>query len=576
MASIDLEQLEASPEPRALVDDQLRVLAASRGYLTAIGLPREQVVGHLLMELPPYAGAMYAELERNNEHLRVALMGARALSWEWDINSGRGQFFSEDFATFYGVSQEEFEQHGWRAGIHPDDRERLQNEHPQLEPDKDWVVEFRGLDRPGGPRWFSMRGKVLKRSDRMGLRLVGVTWDVTERHRMQEERAQLEQRIQETQRLESLGVLAGGIAHDFNNILLAILGNANLARLSADGGKDVSNHLEQIEEGAMRAADLCKQLLAYAGRGRLVLVPTDINQLVDDTVHLLKVSVDRNVTLSLTLAANLPSVVADLTQLRQVLMNLMINASEATRDKGGTVAISTGILHAHKHYLDDARLSGELAPGEYVFLDVSDTGEGMSPETLARIFEPFFTTKFTGRGLGLSAVLGIVRAHKGALQVKSAPGVGSAFKLLLPAVNDPPSRTHRVPRSLSHLGNGETILVVDDEESVRSVTTLMLKALGFATLTAGDGNEALQVYETQRERIACVVMDLTMPNPGGLETYRAFRLRQPDLPVLLMSGYAEEDAGGQVAEGPLTGFLQKPFKLDDLREQLRGLLYPKR
>ncbi|MEQ2006185.1 MAG: PAS domain S-box protein, partial [Limisphaerales bacterium] len=248
----------------------------------------------------------------------------------------------------------------------------------------------------------------------------------------EQERQRMELKLQETQKLESLGVLAGGIAHDFNNLLTSILGNASLARMDLPPRSPVEHSLEQIEKASLRAADLCRQMLAYAGKGRFVVQPFDLTQLVQDTAHLLQVSVSKKAVLKFDLDAGLPPVLADASQLRQIVMNLVINASEAIGDRSGVIALSTGLVRADRRYLADTHLAGNLPEGDYVFLEVSDTGCGMTPELRARIFEPFFTTKFAGRGLGLAAVLGIVRGHRGALRVYSEPGKGSSFKLLLP------------------------------------------------------------------------------------------------------------------------------------------------
>ena len=274
------------------------------------------------------------------------------------------------------------------------------------------------MPREAETRHFASRGRVFRDEAGRAQRVVGVTWDVTERIRLREEREQMQTRIQEGQKLESLGILAGGIAHDFNNILTTILGNASLARLALSDTSPALEYLDQVEEASRRATDLCRQMLAYAGKGRFVLQRTNVNELIESTTHLLQVSISKKAVLRFHLYGQLPPIVADNTQIRQVLMNLVINASDAIGERSGVISISTGVVRADRDYLDGTFQAPNIPTGDYVFIEVSDTGSGMTPALQARIFEPFFTSKFTGRGLGLAAVLGIVQGHKGALKVQ--------------------------------------------------------------------------------------------------------------------------------------------------------------
>jgi PAS domain S-box-containing protein len=402
----------------------------------------------------------------------------------------------------------------------------------------------------------------------------GIGVDVTEANRMREEQEQMDRRLQETQKLESLGVLAGGIAHDFNNLLTGILGNASLARLEQKRGTNSGNYLAQIEQAALRAAELCRQMLAYSGRGRFVTRRLDLNVIVTETVNLLNFSVNKKASLRFDLARELPVIQADAAQLRQVIMNLVMNASDAIGQKTGLITVSTGVVHADRAYLASAHPESDLPEGDYVYLEVRDTGCGMSPETQERIFDPFFTTKFTGRGLGLAAVYGIVRGHRGAMLVNSELGRGSTFRLLLPGV---PGRSETVVSELSGNGvwRGEgTILVVDDEETVRGVAKQMLEHLGFRVLLADNGRDGLATFECHAHEIAAVVLDLTMPHLDGEETFRELRRRSPDLKILLMSGFNEPEAVHRFAASGPWRFLQKPFKAEQLAEMLRTILTP--
>jgi PAS domain S-box-containing protein len=398
--------------------------------------------------------------------------------------------------------------------------------------------------------------------------IVGICRDITERKRAEDEKQLLEHKFQETQKLESLGVLAGGIAHDFNNLLTGILGNASLARLELVPESPLHSYLEQIEISSQRAADLCKQMLAYSGKGRFVIQRIDLSALVQETLHLLQLSISKKAVLKLQLTEPLSAVMADATQLRQIIMNLVMNASDAIGEKSGLITISTSTMRADRQYLGDLVGAPDLAPGEYVILEVTDNGCGMSAETRAKIFEPFFTTKFTGRGLGLAAVLGIVRGHKGALKVYSELGRGSTFRLLLPAAGAATADTKVDHRPILHWRGHGTVLVIDDEDSVRMVASKMLRTLGFEVLTATDGEQGLRVYRAHSDGIAAVLLDLTMPRMDGEETFRELRRIRGEACVILMSGFNEQEAAARFVGKGLAGFLQKPFTPDELRERL--------
>ncbi len=403
--------------------------------------------------------------------------------------------------------------------------------------------------------------------------LVGVTRDITEEKRAGQEKEQLTRRLQETQKLESLGVLAGGIAHDFNNILTSVLGYASLARLDLAGLPSAASHLEQIEQAALRAAELCKQMLAYSGRGHFVVQQVNLTRLVEEALPLLQVSISKRVTLRHDLEGDLPAVIADVTQLRQIIMNLVINAADAIGERSGGVHVATGVMQADRAYLDQTYLSPAIEPGTYVYLEVRDNGCGMTPETMARIFEPFFSTKFTGRGLGLAAVLGIVRGHGGAIRVDSEPDRGTTFRLLLPAAlgRALPAATPSAPPAPSWRGQG-TILVVDDEENVRAVTARILEALGFTAVLAVDGEDALNIIARRSGTFVAVLLDLTMPRMDGAEAFARLQRFRPGLPVLLMSGYTEQEAVGRFTGTGFAGFIQKPFHMQELRERLQQII----
>ncbi|NQT13121.1 MAG: response regulator, partial [Planctomycetes bacterium] len=341
-------------------------------------------------------------------------------------------------------------------------------------------------------------------------------------------------------------------------------------------------NLREIVKASEHAAELAKQMLAYSGKGRFVVEPIDVRELVEEMTHLLDVSISKKVVLKYNFAENLPTFDGDATQIRQVVMNLITNASEAIGDKSGVIALSSGAMNCDRARLDDvneilrAGLDEPLPEGVYVYLEVADTGCGMDAETVEKIFDPFFTTKFTGRGLGLSAVLGIVRGHKGALKVCSDVGKGTTFTVLFPA-NEPADNGLAVRGKdeaewEDGCGSG-TILLADDKEAVCAVGKAMLECLGFSVLTAPDGREAVKVFLQHADEIACVLLDLTMPHMDGEEAFREIRRLRSDVKVVLCSGYNEQDATQRFAGSGLAGFTQKPFTLGTLKATLVEILH---
>jgi PAS domain S-box-containing protein len=403
--------------------------------------------------------------------------------------------------------------------------------------------------------------------------VLGIASDVSERMRVAQERHTLEGRIQQAQKLESLGVLAGGIAHDFNNILTSVLGYADLALLDLPVSAPARAHIEQLMIGARRAADLTHQMLAYSGKGRFVVQVLDLADVVREMITLLEVSISKKCVLKFRFADNLPAIEADPTQLRQVIMNLIVNASEAIGERSGVIAVSTGTMECDRAYLAGSYLDENLPEGTYVYLEVADTGVGMDEATRVRIFEPFFTTKFTGRGLGLAAVLGIVRGHRGAIKVYTEPGRGTTFKVLFPTVigSVSPAAAPLAGSASGWRGSG-VILIVDDEEAVRVLARSMLTRVGFTVLTAADGRQGVETFRAVAEDVRLVLLDMTMPHMDGEEAFREMRRIRPDARVVLTSGYNEQDATTRFAGKGLAGFLQKPFRFETLLTVLRKAL----
>ena len=378
---------------------------------------------------------------------------------------------------------------------------------------------------------------------------------------------QSEEQMRNAQKLESLGVLAGGIAHDFNNLLVGVLGNASLALSELPADAPARQFVKDVETSAQRAAELTRQMLAYSGRGKLVVEPLNLSEVVQEMTQLLGRVISKRARLSLHLRDDVPRIVADGTQLRQVVMNLITNASDALGGEPGLVSVRTGTVHADARMLAGTYLNEELPAGEYVYLEVTDSGVGMDAATRARIFEPFFTTKFTGRGLGLAAVLGIVRGHKGAIDVTSDPGCGTTFRVLFPlspAIVEAPSP--QAPAPAEWKGSGQA-LVVDDEEAVRSVARHVLERSGFSVIEAATGEEALSICSASHQTLRFVVLDLTMPGMSGETTLSELRRQWPSLPIVVSSGLVPDDGSG------LDGmpFLAKPYRPSELVEIVRRL-----
>lgn len=392
------------------------------------------------------------------------------------------------------------------------------------------------------------------------------------RVRAEEEQTLFQAQVQHAQKLESLGVLAGGIAHDFNNLLMSILGNANLAEMDLPAKSPARESLDQIEKAAERASELTNQLLAYSGKGKFVNQRINLNQLVEEMGHLLKVSISKKAHLQHRFASTLPTIEADPAQIRQIVMNLITNASEALGGQSGIITIATGALECDQAYLQDTYLAKDLPEGPYVYLEVTDTGCGMDKLTQGKIFDPFFTTKFTGRGLGLAAVIGIVRGHRGAIRVYSEPGQGTTFKVLLPACDQPGERSRiQEPPSGDWKGEG-VVLVVDDEESIRQLTERLLKRFGLQVLTAEDGLQAVDVFRAHADEIDVILLDMMMPRMDGQETFQQIRKIKSDAQVILSSGYSEGEATTRFAGSGLAGFIQKPYRPIDLIAKLQNLL----
>jgi two-component system, cell cycle sensor histidine kinase and response regulator CckA len=513
-----------------------------------------------------------AERERDEAlaWARVLLESAPEMVLVIDLDSGRMVTASENTATFFGYELHEL------VGL---DRPAL---IPELQPDGRPSLEVITLDRQRALDGETVvttltcvhrDGTLLPVEARVVRlpvpgRVLRISFiDIRDRLREEAERERLAARVQHQQKLESLGVLAGGIAHDFNNLLVGILGNVGLAVADLPPASPVHETLRDIEVAAQRAADLTRQMLAYSGRGRFVVERVDLSALVEETTRLLGVAIGRSATLRLDLPSGLAPVEVDVNQMRQIVMNLVTNASDALDDEPGVIAVRTSsvVVEGGAEECDPGDwCTDQPAPGHYVAVEVADTGAGMDADTRARMFDPFFSTKFTGRGLGLAAVLGIVRGHGGAIAVATAPGGGTTVRVLLPAAAGTATTTGTAASPPPRWRGSGQALVADDDEVVAGVAAAILRSRGFDVVVVGDGRSCIDRFEADPAAVALAVVDLTMPGATGVEVIRALRRCRPELPVVLTTGYDVLEVQAELGPAMPVELLAKPYRVDDL------------
>ena len=389
------------------------------------------------------------------------------------------------------------------------------------------------------------------------------------------ERRQLEERLRHAQKMEAVGLLAGGVAHDFNNQLSGVMGFADLLRAQVGSDQTLIRYADNILTGVHRATDLTAKLLAFARKGKYLSVPVDVHQIVFEVASLLSHSIGKNIHIRQALNAVPSTTKGDPSQLQSTILNLAINARDAMPD-GGELVIATDLVNVDDTWTD--RLVFSIPPGPYIKIDVRDTGVGIPPEIMSRIFEPFFTTKgeLKGTGLGLAAVYGTMRNHGGGVTVESTVGRGTTFTLLLPVQTEDVGRTHATASAAvdaSLLIDGSPhVLVVDDDHSVGQMVAEMLELIGCRTTVCTDGGEAVDVYRRMGDEIDAVLLDLVMPNMNGEAVFRALRKVNPGVRVLISSGYAVDGGAQELLANGASGFIQKPYKIADLRTNLAAVL----
>jgi two-component system, cell cycle sensor histidine kinase and response regulator CckA len=510
--------------------------------------------------------ATRSELSRSEQRLSFAQAAAGIGSWEVDPEGA--EFWSPSFRDLLGVDgRTPASTAAFRALVHPDDRDAVASADAEMltEPGKH-EFEYRILRADGEVRSLLARGLCIVDGAGDPQRVLGVAIDLTERKANEQTNRRLELKLTQAQRLETIGRLAGGIAHDFNNLLTGINGYADLARVCLDEGRSPRDEIDEIRSGGARAVALTRQLLAFSRQQVLDNEVLDLNAVVRKTEKLLERVIGEDVRLEYVCEAEPVIVSADRTQLEQVIVNLVVNASDAMLG-GGRVRIEVD------HVDVDPDHAADLAPGSYARLAITDTGNGMDAETAAQIFEPFYTTKANGTGLGLATVHGIVAQSDGTILVDTEPGRGTTFNIYLPLAAKIARTATRAAPAAPRLGAGEHVLVVEDDRQVRAIVKQMLASRGYEVTTAADGSEAIAAAAAAGPgSFDLILSDLVMPDMGGRELVDKIKPLQPAAAVLYMSGYSDEAVRRRGVISAGTALLEKPFSTDDLARHVRTAL----
>lgn len=529
------------------------------GGLTITGLLAGivQILGRRAEVIGEEVDRQTIELKESRRQLESLMQSLPGMVFRLGYEADRKTLFMSNGAealTGYSVADLIAGQPHPRQLIHPDDLPMVRAKTGEsLLSRRPFEIEYRIRTRDGDERWVLSRGQGVYTPEG-DLRFVeGLVIDISIQKLAENQKLLIERRMQESQKRESLGLLAGGVAHDFNNLLTTILGNASMAKLELPPDSHGVENLAQVEHAARHAALLCRQMLAYAGQGQLTKEDVDLAHIVKDMLPLLRSSLGGAVELIFKSEETTPAIHGDPAEISQIVMNLVINAGEAMPEKGGRITVTTRVADVDSRQLHQCIAGNDLPAGRYLALEVADNGSGIDAEVLKRIFDPFFSTKFEGRGLGLAAVIGIVRGHKAAIQVKSNRGQGTTFTIFFPLAGTAKG------------AEGTAIaLVVDDDEPVREVTCELFRSLGFEAEPAARGAEAIEKIKAQPARYAVVLLDCVMPGLSGEETLLELGKIRPDLPVILMSGNNERGAASTV-----TPFLVKPFSRSMLEKALQ-------
>ena len=517
-------------------------------------------------------------LRRSEERFQSFSETVTDVIYRYDAPHDRFDFVSPSCAAQTGYSLAEFEASPaevLRRITHPDDLERVTRQFEAHVAKgagaSTWHIEYRIIRKDGRIIWVS-EFRDLELDENGGLLCInGVVRDITIQKLREQERLQLESQMQQAQRMESLGVLAGGIAHEFNNMLGGILGTAELMLSDQPADSQLRKDIEQIMAAAGRAAHLTEQMLAYSGKGAFVVKPLDLSRVVREMSELLQTATPKGVQIHFDLASDLPTTVADLSQMRQVMINLVSNAAEAMTAEGGTIHCSTGVLEADGDYLKNTLASAEISAGPYVYFEVSDEGSGMEPTTIARMFEPFFTTKFAGRGLGLAAVDGIVRGHNGTISIDSTPDHGTSIRVLLPVATATERTGGAEQASGSEYPRG-SILVADAEETTCYLARRILQRAGYRVIHAADLEEATLLLAADELQIQLAMIDTFLPRGSRGSLHSQLNALPQTLPIILSSSDPADEDEVEKPGSVFRGFVKKPYRPQELLDMVQRLL----
>ena len=505
-------------------------------------------------------------LRQGERRLKNAERLAHLGHWQWDLQDNHLIWSEECFHIFGQPSDYTPSLELTLQAMVPEDRERVERETGhRLAEKRGGAIEFRIVRPDGELRTIRSISEMLLDEEGRPASFFGACQDITEERRAQEESFA-------RQKLESVGTLASGIAHDFNNLLGGVLAQAELGLGELAAGSNPEAELKAVRDAALRGSEIVRELMIYAGKESAVVGLVDASQIVQEMLELLKVSVSKHAKLEGNLGKDLPPVRANAAQLRQIVMNLVTNASDAIGARDGLIGLTTKYVKIGR---DSGAISGRLAEGDYVQLEVSDTGHGMLPETQAKVFDPFFTTKAAGHGLGLAVVQGIVRAGGGAINLTSEPGKGTTFQILLPCAETALQASSDAMSGIEELAppsREATVLVVEDEYPLRQAVTKMLRKAGFEVFEAADGSSAIDLFRANGSRIDAILLDMTIPGASSPEVVAEAAKVQPDIRVILTSAYSEEMITGPLREPQVRGFIRKPFQFDDLVKTLENTL----
>jgi two-component system cell cycle sensor histidine kinase/response regulator CckA len=508
--------------------------------------------------------------------LELAVESAGLGVWDHDLITGE-VIRNERWAEMLGYTLNELgsDASSWRNLVHPDDLPMVNKIAAEHEAGRApfFQVEHRLRSKSGEWKWILNWGKVVER-DKEGrpLRAAGTHLDITGRKQEEEKRLKLEAQIQQAQKFESLNVMAGSIAHNFNNLLMVMLGNLELALDRLLPLSPERREIEKAEKAAKHAAELSNLMLTYVGQKQMDMQVVNISDIIRGMSEILELALSKKAVLKFNPEFKPALFKGDPVQIRQVVMNLVGNAAEAVGDNQGTVTLTTGTMFCDRSCFSPPFQNENLPEGDYVYLEIADTGCGMDQETLGKIFDPFFTTRFQGRGLGMAVVLGILRAHHGTILLDSQPGEGTTIRVLFPALESAEKDERRAPTDKFKWQGKGTVLMIDDDEDVLQVGERMLKRLGFQVLTAPNASEAIEIFQKLSDNLDCVLINLTMPKMNGAELFHKFRHIRKNIPVIICSGYTEEQVMNRFREIKPAGFIQKPYSLKQLEEKMKMII----